>query len=274
MNYDDGTGVQKLSIMPPVVSVITVVFNNAQNISGAIESVLSQSYDPIEYVVIDGGSTDGTAEIINQYKDAISFCISEPDNGIYDALNKGIINSTGKYIAILHSDDLFCDENVVADMVEALIEKNAEFAFSNMVIVDQKENNVIRYYQSNFFSEWLLRIGWMPPHPTCLLERELHDEFGLYNTKYKIAGDYDFFLRIFFGRKIRWAHVNRVTVKMRHGGISNSGMYGKLLIYSEIKKSLDSNGVWSLTVFQVLRYLIRIMELVIRPKDTCGRLEK
>jgi glycosyltransferase involved in cell wall biosynthesis len=252
--------------MNPKVSIITICFNSALTISDSIESVLSQNYPNIEYIVVDGGSSDGTIEIVNKYKDSISVFISESDNGIYDALNKGILNSTGDVIATLHSDDQFCNMNVVSAQMKNLSENHAEFGFSDMIIVDKLSNKILRYYMSSFFYRGLFRVGWMPPHPTCFIKKSLFDEFGLYSTKYKIAGDFDFFIRIFYGRSIRWTYLNQISVKMAHGGESNSGWKSKGLIVTEISRSLKSNGIWSLTVFQLGRYLIRLLEMLIKPR--------
>jgi glycosyltransferase involved in cell wall biosynthesis len=248
------------------VSIITVVWNNKETIKDAIDSVLSQSYKDIEYIVIDGGSTDGTVEIIEEYLDLISVFISEPDNGLYDALNKGIKNAAGDVIGILHSDDLFCNENVVSATIQRMLDTGSEICFSDLVIVDDFSGKIVRYYMAHYFRHWMLRIGWMPPHPTIFINNSLFDEFGLYSTKYKIVGDFDFFVRVFFGRQINWTYLNLVTVKMRNGGTSNSGLTSKKLIFNEINRALEANQVWSLSIFQLGRYIIRLLELVMRPK--------
>ena len=250
----------------PLVSIITIVYNNAQYIRDSVQSVLSQGYPRLEYIVIDGGSTDGTVEIIEEYRDSISVFISEPDKGLYDALNKGIINATGDVIGILHSGDLFCNENIVSASIQKMNVTGSEFCFSDLVIVDDVSGKIIRYYMAHYFRRWMFRIGWMPPHPTTFINKSLFDEFGLYSTEYKIVGDYDFFVRIFFRREINWTYLNRVTVKMRSGGASNSGISSKKLIFNEIKHSLKSNHVWSLSIFQLARYIIRMFELVMRPR--------
>jgi glycosyltransferase involved in cell wall biosynthesis len=250
----------------PLVSIITIVYNNAIFIEDAIQSVLSQSYPYIEYIVIDGSSTDGTVEIIKKYEKKISVFISEPDKGIYEALNKGVTHSTGDIIAVLHSDDQFYNNYVVSDMVQRIIKTNAEFCFSDMVIVDGLSGKVLRYYMANYFRRWMFRIGWMPPHPTCFIKKSLFDEFGLYSTDYKVAGDFDFLVRIFYGREISWTYLNQITVKMRQGGISSAGWKSKRIIADEINKSLRLNDVWALPIFQVMRYFIRLMEFLIKPK--------
>jgi glycosyltransferase involved in cell wall biosynthesis len=250
----------------PLVSIITIVYNNVQYIKEAIQSVLSQGYPRLEYIVIDGGSTDGTVEIIEEYRDYLSVFISEPDKGLYDALNKGIINATGDVIGILHSDDLFCNENVVSASIQRMLDTGSEFCFSDMVVVDNVSGKIVRYYMAHYFRRWMFRIGWLPPHPTTFIKKSLFDEFGLYSTEYKISSDYDFFVRIFFSREIRWTYLNLVTVKMRSGGASNSGITSKKLIFDEINRSLKSNQVWSLSIFQLGRYIIRMFELVMRPR--------
>ncbi len=254
----------------PLVSVITVVLNNEANIQTTIDSVFTQNYPNIEHIVIDGGSTDNTVSILKKNLDKISIFVSEPDLGIYDALNKGIKCASGSVISILHSDDVFYDNFVVTDSIEEMNSTHSEFCFSDMVIIDKNYGRVSRYYFSKFFKKWMFRIGWMPPHPTCFINRALFDEFGYYSLNYDIAGDFDFLVRIFFKRNIRWVHLNRVTVKMRHGGKSNSGIASKKLIVKEINQSLRDNGVWSLSVFQLLRYPIRLLELILKPKGNHG----
>lgn len=254
----------------PLVSIITIVLNNAPRIRDTIRSVLSQNYPRVQYVVIDGGSTDGTVKIIEEFKEKISIFVSEQDCGVYDALNKGIQHASGEVIGILHSDDLFCDERVISDSIQKMCETGSELCFSDMVIVDELNGRIVRYYMAHYFSPWMLRLGWMPPHPTTFLFKSLFDEFGLYSTSYKIAGDYDFYVRIFYGRKINWTYLNRVTVKMNRGGLSNSGMASKKLIAQEITRSLRLNNVRSTPVLRWGRYLIRILELLARPgKDVC-----
>ena len=251
----------------PVVSIITVVYNNDRSISDAIKSVVSQDYPSIEYIVIDGGSTDGTVDLVSKYSDNISLFVSESDDGIYDALNKGVRLSSGKYIGILHSDDVYSDRSVISDMVSELSKSDVDLGFSNLVIVDKESGKILRYYVSSFFKRWLFRTGWMPPHPTCVYKRSLHDEFGLYSTDFKLAGDFDFLSRVFYKGNISWVHLDRITVEMRSGGASNSGVSSKYLAASEINRSLKSNRIFSLPIFQVLRYFIRALEFVLRPNN-------
>lgn len=249
----------------PLVSIITVVYNNEDYIADALESVQSQNYDKIEHIVIDGGSTDNTLDIINLYQDKIDILVSEKDKGVYDALNKGIALSKGDIVGILHSDDLFADEFVVSDTVKKLQEDKAELAFSDLMIVSRKTRKAIRYYRSGFFKRWMLRIGWMPPHPTCFIKRSLFHEIGEYDLNFKIAGDFDFFVRAFYRRKITWTHLNRISVLMRSGGLSNMGIASKALTANEIQLALNKNGVLSFKFFQLARYAIRAIEFLSKP---------
>ena len=253
-------------INQPLVSIVTVVYNNSKHIREAVESVLSQDYSRIEYIVIDGGSTDGTIDIIEEYINNISVFLSEPDNGVYDALNKGIATANGVYLGILHSDDIFCDDKVVSDAIQTLQDTGSDLCFSDLVIVDK--GKVLRYVKPNFFRRWMLRMGLHPPHPTIFLKRSLFNEFGLFSTNYQIAGDFEFMIRVLYGRKINWSYMNRISVKMRSGGKSNSGLSNKILCAKEIHESLNMNNIFTLYFFQVGRYLIRIKELLIKPSLT------
>ena len=253
------------------LSIITVVYNNVEGIKSALESVISQDYLQIEYIVVDGGSTDGTIEIINKYLDKISVFISEPDNGIYDALNKGVLHASGDVVAVLHSDDNFCNTHVCSEIMNQMDKTRAELCFSDMVIVDNLSGKILRYYMAGYFKRWMFRVGWMPPHPTCFIKRSLFDEFGMYLTDYKIAGDFDLLVRFFYGRKIRWTYLDKITIKMSSGGVSNSGWRSKRLIANELNRSLKSNRIWSLSIFQLARYIIRMLEIIIKPKKgDCG----
>ena len=249
------------------VSIITVCYNSVKNIRKALESVNSQNYQNIEYIVIDGGSTDGTIEVIEEFSDRITKFVSEPDGGIYDALNKGIEISSGEVVAILHSDDEYCNKNVVSNVMNHMMDSKSEFCFSDAVIVDGSSGRILRYYMANYFNRWMFRIGWMPPHPTCFIEKSLFNEFGLYSINYKIAGDFDLLVRFFYGRKIRWSYLDQISIKMSGGGVSNSGWRSKRLIFNEISCSLKSNGIWSLSIFQLARYIIRMLEIIIKPKN-------
>jgi glycosyltransferase involved in cell wall biosynthesis len=250
----------------PIVSIITVVFNNAEFIERAIKSVLSQRYPSIEYIIIDGGSTDESINIINKYQDQIYFFVSEKDNGIYDALNKGIRNSTGSVIGVLHSDDIFFDDYSVSNIINNMVKTNSEFCFSNIVITNRSMDRVIRYYQIGYFKRWMFRLGLMPPHPSCFIKKTLFDEFGLYSTRYLIAGDFDFMVRIFYGRDIKWSYLSQISVKMMTGGLSNSNISNKIISAKEINAVLKNHNIFSMYGLQLFKYTTRFIELISRPR--------
>ena len=202
------------------VSIITVVRNGEKTIKDTIESVLSQTYSDIEYILIDGCSTDKTVEIINGYEKQISKFISEPDEGIYDGLNKGVSLATGDVIAFLHSDDVYANETVISDIVNCF-DNNTQGVYGDLVYTDKIDvNKVFRYWKSYDFSSSLLSKGWMPPHPTLFLRREVYQKYGAFDTSFKISGDYDFMLRI-LKDNIAVKYLPKVIYKMRLGGESN-----------------------------------------------------
>ena len=249
----------------PLVSVITVVFNNADVISDALTSVAQQDYHNIEHILIDGGSTDGTLEILESRRKELGQIVSEPDHGIYDALNKGIQIAKGEFIAILHSDDVFASPNAISQLVDKTLAANADVCCSDVVITDKDSETIHRFYMAHYFRRWLLRIGWMPPHPGLLVRKSVHDRLGVYDTQYRIAGDFDFLIRIFLKESVPWTYLNQVTTRMRTGGASNSGFRSKLRIIEEQNKILRAHGFFSSRFILSLRYPLRVVELLIRP---------
>ena len=248
----------------PLISVLTAVYNNALVVEESIASVRAQSYPNIEYVVVDGDSTDGTKDILKKHESSIDICISEPDDGLYDALNKAIRLANGEYIIFLHSDDIFHNEDALQNLVTKVLEKDTEICLSSVVITDKEMTRVIRYYPPYKPTKWLFRIGCMPPHPGCLFKSSLHDEFGYYSTKYKIAGDFDFLVRMFFARPIRWSRTTTITTCMRRGGKSNDGLASKIDIMNEVHDVLKTHNIYSTRLLQLLRYCLRVFEFLPR----------
>jgi glycosyltransferase len=203
-------------------SVITAVYNRVATIGDALDSVRAQTWPDVEHVVIDGASTDGTLELLQARRDGISVLVSEPDKGIYDALNKGIARATGDVIGLMHSDDLYADQRVLADVSAALDDPKVDAVYGDLDYVAQDDTSrVIRRWRSGAYSPELLRRGWMPPHPTLYLRRQVIERWGAFDGQYRIAADYDAVLRYFGRGGIRPAYVPRVLVKMRVGGESN-----------------------------------------------------
>lgn len=224
------------------VSIITIAYNSAETIEDTIKSVTSQDYSDLEYIIIDGGSTDDTLAIVEKYKDKISKVISEPDKGIYDAMNKGVANATGELIGILNSDDIYADEKVVSDIVEKIGEKDAIYA--DLVYVDRdKTDKVTRYWKSGEYKKGDFLKGWMPPHPTFFVRKKCYNDYGTYNLKLKSAADYECMLRMIHKHEISLAYLPRVITKMRVGGQSNVTVNNRVKANQEDRMAWEMNGL-------------------------------
>jgi glycosyltransferase len=229
------------------ITIITVVFNRVDSIAQAVASLQAQTHPDIEHVVIDGASTDGTLDILRACLDEGAVLVSEPDKGIYDALNKGLARATGEVIGLMHSDDLFADPNVLADVAKAIADPAVDAVYGNLEYVAKSDTSrVIRYWRSGEFDPKKLGWGWMPPHPTLFLRRGVIERWGGFDTEFRIAADYDAILRYFSKGKIRAAYIPRVLVKMRLGGESNRSLARIWLKSREDYQALRRNGVGGL----------------------------
>ncbi len=225
------------------ISIITAVFNNREYIEDCIKSVLGQTYKDIEYILVDGGSTDGTLEIIKKYEDRISKWVSEPDRGTYDALNKGMGMATGDVIGFLHSDDFYANERVVEKVAQAFMSYNVRSVYGDLIYVDKTNSSVIRYWKAGEYRDRLIRWGWMPPHPTFFVKKEVYEKHGCFNTSLKIAADYEMVLRLLGKQKITTHYVPEVLVRMRVGGISNGNIRNLVRKTMEDYRALKMSGL-------------------------------
>lgn len=226
------------------ISIITVVWNRAATIGQAIESVQRQSYPNVEHIIQDGGSTDGTLEVINGMANAQTNVVSERDHGIYDAINRGITRATGDVIGLLHSDDFFAHDDVLADVARVFQDPNIQAVFGDLdYVVAEDTSRVIRHWRTGEFSPAKLARGWMPPHPTLYLRRDVFDTYGLYNTDFRIAADYDAILRYFGRAGVQSAYLPQVMIKMRMGGASNASVKHILRKSREDLTALRRNGI-------------------------------
>lgn len=244
------------------ISIITVCYNSAVTIRDTIDSVLSQNFEDLEYLIIDGGSTDGTLEIVRGYGDLVSKVVSEPDRGIYDAMNKGISLANGEIVGILNSDDFFECTTVLKDVEASFIaHPEVDLVFGDVVFVDPPElDKVVRYYGSAHFREWKLRFGWMPPHPATFVRREAYQKVGQYSTSYKIAADYEMFVRLLLINKLRFGRINKVLVRMRSGGASTSGIRSSVRLNTEIVRACKANGVYTNLFFVLTKIPFKLLE--------------
>lgn len=223
------------------ITIITVTYQSVHTLHYAIESVLAQSYPDIEYIVIDGGSTDGTRELLLQYGSRITQWISEPDGGIYDAMNKGLQLATGDYTGYLHADDLLADKTIIEKMVDTLRQQDVDVIYGDLEYVQKEDTNkIIRYWQSCHFKPSLLKSGWMPPHPSVYVRTSIFKMLGGFDTSYRISADYHFILKLFSLSAIKPFYLNEVFVKMRVGGASNRSLGNIILKSREDLRALQS----------------------------------
>lgn len=247
----------------PKVSIITVCYNSAQTIRDTIESVLSQNYPRIEYIIIDGASTDGTIDIVRDYGSDIDLFTSERDRGIYDAMNKGILAATGDIIGILNSDDVYFDSRVVTDLVNAMTGASADAAFGDLIYVDRLDTRLIRrYYHSGWWRPSLFRFGWMPAHPTFFIKREWYVKHGVYSLAYRIAADFEMLVRLLYRGRATYTHIARPLVRMRMGGISTRGVKQRWLLNREIVRACRDHGIWTSLPIVLLKLPLKGLELL------------
>jgi glycosyltransferase involved in cell wall biosynthesis len=244
------------------VSIITVVWNNKTTIKDAIDSVLGQTYENIEYIIVDGASSDGTVEIVQSYGDKITKFISESDKGLYDAMNKGIGLATGDIVGILNSDDFYIDNNVCERVVKEFEEKQVDSVYADLVFVKPENlDKTVRYYDSSHFSPEKFAYGWMPAHPTFFVKKEVYDKYGVFKINYKIAADYELLVRFLAKNKINYSYIKKPIVKMRTGGASTSGIKSNYILNKEIIKACKENDIYTNWLMVLSKYPTKILEL-------------
>lgn len=244
------------------VSIITPAYNSGATIRDTIESVLSQTYPLIEYIVVDGASRDNTLAILHEYEYQIDKIISEPDNGIYDAMNKGIREASGDIVGVLNSDDFFTSVDTIEMIVKAFKDNEVDAVYGDVHFVDPADlSKSVRYYSSAIFRPWLFRFGFMPAHPSFYVKRECYARWGGYALEYKIAADFDLLIRFIYIRKIKSKYIKKDIVTMRIGGISTRNVKNRILINKEIIKACRKYGIYTNWFWISLRYMYKIVEL-------------
>lgn len=226
------------------ISIITAVHNNCDTIEDTIQSVLAQKYENVEYIIVDGGSTDGTLDIIKKYPDSIARWVSERDNGIYDALNKGLTMATGDIIGFLHADDLYAHGMVLDLVVSRILNCGAESCYGDLLYVHKNNTDrKVRYWKSGPYRHGLFKRGWMPPHPTFFARKHVFEKYGCFNTDFKIAADYELMLRFMEKNRISTHYIPDVLIKMRVGGASNRNLKNMIIKSSEDYKAWKVNNL-------------------------------
>lgn len=230
------------------VSIITASYNRVSTIRDTIESVLEQDYPDIEYIIVDGASNDGTLDVINEYHPRISTIISEPDSGMYEAINKGISISTGDVVGLLHSDDILYAKDTITRIVERIQTTGADFLYGDGLFVDaENTNKVIRNWIAGNYRLWKVRHGWLPLHPACYIRRNVMLRRGLYNETYRIAADSDFLFRYLLGGELTVTYLHEYIVRMRMGGLSTDSSRRREMWDEDIRmyRSHGMNPIWT-----------------------------
>lgn len=245
------------------ISIITTTYNSKDTIASTIESVMNQNYPDIDYWIIDGGSTDGTLDIVNDYQQQYPYrinCISEPDKGMYDAMNKGISHCSGDVVGILNSDDFFTSDDIISKIAEAFTE-DIDAVYGDIHFI-RKENphKCTRYYSSKIWRPGMLRFGFMPAHPTFYVRRSIYMAHGLYSLDYRIASDYDMMVRLFYANRIKAKYLPYDFVTMRQGGLSTQGAKSRLILNKEDIKACRRYGMKTNYAFISCKYFKKIFE--------------
>lgn len=247
-----------------MISIITATYNSAKTINDTIKSVLCQTNKDFEYIIIDGGSTDETIDIVKSYESEFSGrlkWVCEKDKGIYDAMNKGIKMASGDIIGILNSDDYYTSDDILQTIADAFKCQDVDAIYGDIhFIKDGDPDKCVRYYSSRMFSPFWLRFGFMPAHPSFYCKREVFEKSGLYRLDYKIGSDYEMMVRLFRKYKISSRYVPKDFVTMRTGGASNSNLNSRLTLIKEDVRACRDNGIYTNELFVSLKFLYKIFE--------------
>lgn len=249
------------------ISIITATYNSGSTLRDTFESILRQSYKDIEYIVIDGASKDNTLALIEEYLPKFEgrmTYFSEPDKGIYDAMNKGLQKATGDVVGLLNSDDFFTSDDVLEKVAETLQNPELDAIYGDVHYVDcSNVNKCVRYYSSKVFSPNLMLFGFMPAHPSFYCRREIYNKYGAFDTSYKVAADFEILLRFIYVNHIRTKYLPKDFVTMRTGGASNRGLASHRQINRDHMQAFKKNGVKSNMFLLSLRYIYKIGEVVV-----------
>jgi len=268
----------------PLISIITVVYNNRALLSEAMQSVFAQDYPNIEYIVVDGGSTDGTMDVIKSHADHIAKWVSEPDKGIYDAMNKGIAMAAGEIVGILNSDDIYASPHAVSAIVEAMEKARAAAGWGDIVYADAA-SRIVRRWRSSPYSRGKFLRGWHPPHPAFFVRREVYEKYNSFDTKLRIAADYEFMLRVLEKHRVSSIYVPMTIVTMRTGGASHRSIRDILRldpralraeheVFEEDRRVWRMNGLRGGTLAALMKPLRKVPQLFVAHEVKLGNRER
>ncbi|MEL4869147.1 glycosyltransferase family 2 protein [Pantoea agglomerans] len=246
------------------VSIITATYNSEKILADTLNSVESQTYQNIEYIIVDGASTDGTLELINRLSSRVTKIVSEKDKGIYDALNKGVKMATGDVIGFIHSDDILANPDIVEKIVNEFHFSNADLVYGDLVFIDRENTSKIkRYWRSGEFRKSKISFGWAPPHPSFYMKKKLYQDNGLFDLNFKIAADYDQMIRMLQRDNIKVSYLNEIFVKMRLGGESTK-IENAISSTQEIISIMKKHQInWRFAI--LYRKLAKCMQLFLKP---------
>jgi len=246
----------------PKISIITVSFNSAQTIGDTLKSIAGQSYPNIEHIIVDGSSTDQTMQIVMGFPH-VTKCISEKDEGIYFAMNKGIAMASGDVIGILNADDLYADNGVVAKVAAVFEDPAVDATYADLVFVDREDvSEVVRTWKSGPFKRYSMYNGWMPPHPTFFVRRSLYEKYGLFNTILRSAADYELMLRFLLKHEINLSYIPQTIINMRQGGKSTASISNRIKANVEDRKAWRMNGLKPHFFTLILKPLRKIKQFI------------
>jgi glycosyltransferase involved in cell wall biosynthesis len=246
----------------PLISVITVCYNSATTLERALQSVANQDWPKIEHIVIDGASTDGTAAILSRYHPRLAHLVSEPDKGIYDAMNKGLDRATGDIVCFLNADDQYASRTVLSRVAIDMHEHSLDALMGDVGFFHAKSPiHMVRRYRSSRFKPSRLAWGWMPAHPALFLKKSVIRRVGSFNTDYWIAGDFEFIIRVFLDRALRYRHLPEVLVHMQTGGASTGGLRSKIILNQEVLRACREHGLRTNMLKILSKYPAKLLEL-------------
>jgi glycosyltransferase len=252
----------KLNPSTPKISIITVSFNSAQTIGDTLKSLDAQSYPNIEHIIVDGASTDQTMQIVAGFPH-VAQCISEKDEGIYFAMNKGIAMASGDVIGILNADDLYADDEVIARVAAVFEDPAVDATYADLVFVNREDvSKIVRTWKSGTFKRSSMYNGWMPPHPTFFVRRSLYEKYGLFNTILRSAADYELMLRFLLKNQINLSYIPQIIINMRHGGKSTASISNRIKANLEDRKAWKMNGLKPHFFTLILKPLRKIKQFI------------
>lgn len=245
------------------ISIITVCFNSEKFISQAIDSVLNQSYEDIEYIVVDGNSNDRTIDIVKSYGNKIAKFISEPDDGIFDAMNKGINLANGDIVGMLNSDDLYADNTILSKVVECFKNLSCEMLYGNLVYVKQENTEkIVRKWIPNKFELNSFKKGWHPPHPSLFVAKKIYEKYENFRLKFNLAADFELMLRLFEKEKVTNHYLPSILVKMRMGGASNKSFFSILKQNYDCYRAFKANDIEVSIFYSFYRVLPKLKDRI------------